>query len=171
MDAFNSLDDGKGGIREKVEELKAKQVPIYLAGHSLGGALAQIGSAVLGCDQIAACYTFGSPRVGNKYFDLWVKPPSYRVVNFADIVPQVPWVGFPFPPQLYVHSGDIRYLPHKMDGLIYRYQPNFIVRGWQLILGLLQLIRAGKILCIADHGVDEYRDKLEAIASARSQAR
>jgi triacylglycerol lipase len=144
MEAFNSLDDGKGGIREKVEELKARQVPIYLAGHSLGGALAQIGCAVLGCDQIAACYTFGSPRVGNKYFDLWVKPPSYRVVNFADIVPQVPWFGFPFPPQLYVHSGDIRYLPRKMDGLIYRYQPNFIVRGWQLILASFSLAEQAK---------------------------
>lgn len=28
--------------------------------------------------------------VGNIYFDLWVKVPSYRVMNYADIVPQVP---------------------------------------------------------------------------------
>jgi len=65
-------------------------VPIYITGHSLGGALAQIAAAVLGSDQVGACYTYGSPRVGNSYFDLWVKVPSYRVLNYADIVPQVP---------------------------------------------------------------------------------
>jgi thioesterase domain-containing protein len=31
-------------------------IPIYITGHSLGGALAQIASAVLGDDQVAACY-------------------------------------------------------------------------------------------------------------------
>src|SRR6516162_5958527 len=72
--------------------------------HSLGGALAQIAGAVLGSDQVAACYTYGSPRVGNFYFDPWVKVPSYRVMNYADIVPQVPL------PIAYRHSGDPRYM-------------------------------------------------------------
>jgi hypothetical protein len=31
-------------------------MPIYITGHSLGGAPAQIASAVLGDDQVAACY-------------------------------------------------------------------------------------------------------------------
>jgi triacylglycerol lipase len=34
---------------------------LYITGHSLGGALAQIASAALERDNIAACYTFGSP--------------------------------------------------------------------------------------------------------------
>src|SRR5690349_15342834 len=91
--AFEQLSDGARGIKEKMNELAnstSDQIPIYITGHSLGGALAQISAAVLGSDRIAACYTFGSPRVGNAVFDLWVKPPSYRVINYADIVPQLP---------------------------------------------------------------------------------
>jgi triacylglycerol lipase len=89
--AFTKLDDGTLGIKDKIDSIKKTTnglVPIYITGHSLGGALAQIAGAVLGNDQIAACYTFGSPRVGNAYFDLWVKVPSYRVMNYADIGPR-----------------------------------------------------------------------------------
>jgi Lipase (class 3) len=74
--AFVKLNEGTLGIKEKLDVVKEATkgaVPIYIAGHSLGGALAQIAGAVLGSDQIAACYTFGSPRVGNFYFDLWVE--------------------------------------------------------------------------------------------------
>jgi len=95
------------GIKEKMDAVKMATkgtVPIYITGHSLGGALAQIAGAVLGSDQVAACYTFGAPRVGNFYFDLWVKVPSYRVMNYADIVPQIPL------PIVYRHSGDPRYM-------------------------------------------------------------
>jgi hypothetical protein len=115
--AFERLSDGAKGITEKMKELQAtmpKDVPIYITGHSLGGALAQIATAVLGDDRVAACYTFGSPRVGNYIFDLWVKPPSYRVINYADIVPQVP---IPVPlVMLYRHSGDPRYMPDEVTG-------------------------------------------------------
>ena len=50
------------------------QVPanlgLYIAGHSLGGALAQIAAASLSeMDNLAACYTFGSPRVATLGFD------------------------------------------------------------------------------------------------------
>ena len=91
--AFVKPNEGKLGIEDKMGAIKQATngaVPIYITGHSLGGALAQIAAAVLGSDQVGACYTYGSPRVGNSYFDLWVKVPSYRVLNYADIVPQVP---------------------------------------------------------------------------------
>jgi len=80
-----------------------------------GRRLAQIATAVLGSDQITACYTFGSPRVGNSYFDLWVKPPSYRVMNDADIVPTVPF------PIIYRHSGDPRYMPDVVQASPFRF--------------------------------------------------
>ena len=63
---------------------------LYITGHSLGGALAQIASAVLERDNLAACYTFGSPRVATAKFDEVVKCPHYRVVNHWDLVPGVP---------------------------------------------------------------------------------
>jgi triacylglycerol lipase len=74
FEAFDEPKNGETGLRKAIDGIKAtrENTPIYLTGHSLGGALAQIATAVFGCDQIAACYTFGSPRVGNAYFDLWV---------------------------------------------------------------------------------------------------
>ncbi|MCI0735773.1 MAG: lipase family protein [Beijerinckiaceae bacterium] len=129
--AFKLLADGADGIGERLEAIKKDtqgKIPIYITGHSLGGALAQIASAVFGDDQVAACYTFGSPRVGNPYFDLWVKVPSYRLINHADIVPQVP---HPLPLiASYRHSGDPRYLRREAGESVYRYQPGTFARLW-----------------------------------------
>jgi hypothetical protein len=173
--AFSLLSDGEKGIRAKLQEVETAtsgRIPIYLTGHSLGGALAQIAAAVYGSDQIAACYTFGSPRVGNAYFDLWVKPPSYRVMNYADIVPQIPWFAAAFPlPIFYRHSGDPRYLAPHNAGSPYRYQPGWPTRIAQLFAGVVQLIRSRQILGIKDHGMTEYETKLAAIAAARTQSR
>jgi predicted lipase len=131
--AFERLSDGATGIREQMRATTPVNVPIYITGHSLGGALAQIGTAVFGNDQIAACYTFGSPRVGNNIFDLWVKPPSYRVINYADIVPQVPIpVPFVMP---YRHSGDPRYMPDHVIGSPYRYEPSLFAKNWAICEG------------------------------------
>lgn len=170
--AFERLSDGHRGIREKIRELQkttSGRLPIYITGHSLGGALAQIAGAVLGSDQIAACYTYGAPRVGNYVFDVWVKAPSYRVINYADIVPQVPIpVPFILP---YRHSGDPRYMPDQVSGSPYRFEPNFFQRVGQFAKAILQLIRAGSILGIEDHQIDGYCQKLNAIAGARTQSR
>jgi len=82
-------------------------VPLYLTGHSLGGALATLASFRLSSGQLPAAgtnpavrfvpratYTFGAPRVGNTAFcAALVKPPLYRVVNNLDIVPLVPLRG------------------------------------------------------------------------------
>jgi len=170
--AFEKLSDGARGLHQKVKELEeatAGQLPIYITGHSLGGAMAQIAAAVLGSDQIAACYTFGSPRVGNSVFDLWVKPPSYRVINYADIVPQVP-IPIPFV-MGYRHSGDPRYLPDRAGGTPYRFEPNIFQRTAQLVRGILQLIVTRSILGIKDHDMGHYCEKLYRIAEARAQAR
>ena len=163
--AFIRLNEATLGIKEKFKQATNGAVPIYITGHSLGGALAQIAGAVLGSDQVAACYTYGSPRVGNFYFDPWVKVPSYRVMNYADIVPQVPL------PIVYRHSGDPRYMPDHLTPSPYRFEPNLLERGWQMIRGLIQLVRAGSILGIQDHAIEAYREKLDAIAAARDQSR
>jgi triacylglycerol lipase len=167
-EAFEKLSNGKQGIRSKIEEIRGETheaVAIYITGHSLGGALAQIAAAVLGKDDVAACYTFGSPRVGNSTFDLWVKVPSYRLINYADIVPQVPF------PLFYRHSGDPRYMPDAVTYTPYRFEPNPFERVWQLLRGLFQLFRSWSILGIKDHDIGEYCKKLNKIAGVRTQAR
>lgn len=166
--AFIRLDEGTLGMKEMMDKVKQSSegaIPIYITGHSLGGALAQIAAAVLGSDQVAAYYTFGAPRVGNSYFDLWVKVPSYRVMNYADIVPQVPL------PIIYRHSGDARYIPQTVIASPFRFEPNLLQRAWQFLQGMAQLISAGSILGIDDHNIARYCEKLNEIAQARGQSR
>ena len=70
---------------------------IYLTGHSLGGAIAQIAGLWLTLDGYEVqVYTFGSPKVTPTFFGN--DPPHYRVIIDSDPVPFVP----PYP---YVHSG------------------------------------------------------------------
>jgi len=69
---------------------KYAKMPLYITGHSLGGALATVATYSLASDRIAACYTFGGPRVGNLQFGQRIKPPIYRIINASDIVPRVP---------------------------------------------------------------------------------
>jgi hypothetical protein len=170
--AFKDLSEGALGLEACLQLATARgdvRRPIYVTGHSLGGALAQIATAVLGSDEFAACYTFGSPKVGNAYFDLWVKPPSYRVIDYADIVPQVPLaIPLLYP---YRHSGDPRYLPDRPEGSPYRYEPRFWVRFGQMIIGVVQFLRSWQILGIEDHAIDIYAAKLAKIAEARTQSR
>jgi hypothetical protein len=79
---------------------------------------------------------------------------------------------FPLPPVLdYRHSGDPRYMPDKVIGSPYRFEPNVFQRAAQFGKGLIQLMRAGSILGIEDHQIGEYCRKLDHIATARSQSR
>lgn len=74
------------------EDLKlAGDLPVYITGHSLGGALAMVATRYLGSDSVGATYTFGCPRVGDDTFFKKIKTPVYRVVNAADGVARIPF--------------------------------------------------------------------------------
>ncbi len=81
-------------------DIKAKhklEKTVYLTGHSLGGAIAQIIGLWLNNDGYnVQIYTFGSPKVSTTYFGS--EPPHYRVALRNDPVPFVP----PWP---FLHSG------------------------------------------------------------------
>ena len=160
--------EGWEGCRRAIAETVKARVPpslgLYITGHSLGGGLAQLAAALLDADNIAACYTFGSPRVGTADFDRQVKCPHYRLVNDWDIVPSVPapWLGFQ-------HSGDPRLLrPSARPEEALRRERNeavaFLVDLWALAVGLI----ARKFLTLEDHRIWNYRAQLEAIAHART---
>lgn len=93
---------------------------VWITGHSLGGALASLFSAMLmeemhtlgaahalGADhRLSGLYTFASPRVGNRAFDKHFstraksqKVLAYRVVNDGDAIPHVP------PEPWFSHAG------------------------------------------------------------------
>lgn len=90
------------GIRGRFRQLLvdiAPENPLYLVGHSLGGAVAQIAALDLALQMPARAqhvqvYAYASPRIGNKTFvslyDQTV-PTSYRIVNVCDVVPYVPF--------------------------------------------------------------------------------
>jgi triacylglycerol lipase len=70
---------------------------IWMTGHSLGGALAELcaAQAVFVSDiPVQGVYTFGQPRVGSKQFaeavDASLGSRIFRFINHRDIVPRVP---------------------------------------------------------------------------------
>ena len=139
--------------------------PIYVAGHSLGGAVAVVASAMIGRDEVAACYTFGSPRVGNRTFDVYVKPPHYRIVNGWDVVPLVP-----FTLMRYNHGGDPRYITRRSEDVARWNRP--ILRALFVnLVAAATLPFTRNLAGVRDHSIGLYVDLLYRITRARSSWR
>lgn len=185
---------------EVVEALRGiSDCQLYLTGHSLGGALAMMAAHHLSrteriqiSDQIAACYTFGGPKIGNREFSAVIKPPIYRVVHAADVVPWVPinlaqllavlaWIGRILPSRRvsdalhrwlaryfnHVHHGDVRWLeggdePNDIPELIQN--PGVIE---QLLRIVPRAILSWQRL-FEDHRIGDYCRKLGAYARYRN---
>lgn len=144
-------------IKESIAKLPG--LPLYITGHSLGAALATVATQYLEANpafsgQIAACYTFGSPRVGNDQFDRDFKSAIYRVVNTTDIVTVIPLLAMG-----YIHIGDIRFLSRN-KGEFRRGIPIFGRLFFFLGAAISKLFTPW----VEDHAIVEYRKKLEAIA-------
>ncbi len=90
LDAYEQV---RGTIEDTINREateKKRTVRLFVTGHSLGGALAVLATRFLPAEHLAACYTFGSPRVGDRDLSKVFKTPIYRVVNASDAVPRVP---------------------------------------------------------------------------------
>lgn len=83
--AYKKVENDIRDLLEGYEDL-----PLYITGHSLGGALAVVATWYQNSDRLAACYTFGAPRVGDQGLIDWFKTPIYRIVNGPDPVTLVP---------------------------------------------------------------------------------
>lgn len=92
--------DAGTGLVDCLRELRDPEwpQPVWITGHSLGGALATmaaarlIGDGVLEPEEIAGVYTFGQPRVGDAAFahDYALAGRHFRVVHDNDVVTRVP---------------------------------------------------------------------------------
>jgi hypothetical protein len=143
--------------------LKLKDIPLYITGHSLGAALATVATQRLEHNPrireiIAACYTFGSPRVGDNHYDIEFKSPIYRIVNTTDIVTIIPLLAMG-----YIHIGDVRFLGNR-EGDFRRGIP-FFQRWYLFVLTMFKFF--GPV--VGAHAIVEYRRKLEAIAQKRNK--
>ena len=144
-------------VREQVDRYLpcAEGLPIFITGHSLGGALATLGASPLSDWGPAACYTFGAPRVGNKGFSKSLRTPVYRVVNPLDTVPLVPPCS-----QGYRHAGVRKRLRRTSPFDTLREIRNSVVRLWQSARGHEVLLY--KVYNTIDrwHNIRVYREKL-----------
>jgi len=166
-----AFDDVRDEIFDIVDKSIGKDLPLYITGHSLGAALATVATQELEekfDDLIAACYTFGSPRVGDGKYEKSIKAPFYRIVNTTDIVTLVPlFLG------TFVHVGDPRYLSRrKIDGVyrIYRGIPNLRRIFESFLETLLALVRLKNPIgpWIGAHDMTIYIEKLGSYAKARN---
>jgi tetratricopeptide (TPR) repeat protein len=138
-------------------------LPLYITGHSLGAALATVATQLLERNQhirktIAACYTFGSPRVAISQYDVDFKSPIYRIVNSMDIVTMIPLLSVG-----YIHIGDMRYLGRR-DGEFRRGIPNF-ERYYLFLAAIFRLYGP----FARNHSINEYVRKLKVIAEKRNR--
>jgi len=147
---------------EKQLKTLSGDLPLYITGHSLGAALATVCTQKLEYkasfqDQIAACYTFGSPRVGDSHFNRAFKAPIYRMTNTTDIVTVVPLLAMG-----YIHVGDPRFLGRK-PGDFYRGIP-LVRRFFYFLFTVFKLFSP----LVGDHAISEYRRKLKDVAEKRN---
>ncbi|MDF3127966.1 lipase family protein [Kiritimatiellaeota bacterium B1221] len=116
---------GENGLEQKVQALaKANpQRPIWITGHSLGGALAALCFARL--PAATGLYLYGSPRVGDQTFiQANMGRPIFRIENATDPVPLVP----PDIPKLKFNFGDLgelRFL--DWQGKVLKERPVFVL--------------------------------------------
>jgi triacylglycerol lipase len=84
-----------GQLRQAAEQFNP-DLPCYITGYSLGGAVAVLAAATLAEGQLKSqlqVYTYAMPRVGNPAFAERYNrlvPQTYRIVNQADLVPTLP---------------------------------------------------------------------------------
>ncbi len=131
--------------------LKSNDLPLWFAGHSLGGAMATICAGRCKLAEIPsnpeAIFSYGSPRVGNNRYINYVKVRHYRWVNNNDIVPRVPptWLG-------YRHCGREMYL--DASGNLRKLKPwgRFADR-WK---GFMMTLKKWKLDHLSDHSMDQY---------------
>lgn len=175
----------KDEIQDYINE-NCQDKPLLITGHSLGGALATVATKKLLHSQIAACYTFGSPRVADEDWMLGIKTPVYRIVNSADPVTMlppgaevmdtltflfkfVPYIGDKVSEYLkrhfkdYSHTGYMRYLTNIEDGDYEKARLLYSVSFTRRIRAYL-FKKAPFASIPADHTMSTYRKKIFHIA-------
>jgi triacylglycerol lipase len=111
-----------------VVKLRTQDQPLFLTGHSLGGALATLATRRLihAGQSVQGLYSFGSPRVGDRTymesFNGALTGRAFRVVNDEDIVAKLPFkaIGYCHVGEKYRFdgTGQLCLKPASPDGLL-----------------------------------------------------
>ena len=191
-------DDVAAQIEMLLADDAIKDKPLFIAGHSLGGAVATMATKRLSAEhKIAACYTYGSPRVGTEEWVFQIKSSIYRIVNSADPVPMVPLSGtaafwlakglravgrlIPWGGGLlvtfgnwiertmsgYAHAGNMRFLTDCKNEDLSNAELLYTVGWGRRLRGALSGIRPWGKV-LSDHGITLYRRKMMYVAVKRN---
>lgn len=147
-----------GQYRLKIQQNKKK--PLFLTGHSLGGAMATIAAAILVHRDLpfTSCYTFGQPRVMDKetasIFNIKCKERFFRFHNNNDIVTRVPArvMGFS-------HVGDYLYI--SQEEVIHQ-EPGFWFKFVDYVDGTISARSEEGIDFLTDHDMSKYLKAIES---------
>lgn len=154
---FDAVLDCFDEVMERVAEVMRPDTPIYITGHSLGGAMAAIFYAKLAEQRslrqqqrstATACYTFGMPRFG----DLSAKsflPAPYHVFNQFDAVPTLPPTSMGF-----ADCGTERCIDARPAVVTIVSKGN---AGFRKSKGIATL------LGISDHRMEKYLERLDVL--------
>ena len=146
-------------VWERVKDAVPGEKPLFITGHSLGAALANLCSAyfVEAGRKVSGLYTFGCPRVGDQTFademNRTLYRQHYRYVNNNDTVTRVPPRSFG-----YSHSGDLKYFTESGE---FEEDPSRWSRFLDRIKGRLEDFGEWGTDGLKDHGIDHYVENLE----------
>lgn len=148
---------------------------LFVTGHSLGGALSSLYATMLHytgktavARRLAAVYTFGQPRVGDKEFAAYgndkLTGKYFRVVYCNDVVPRVP---FDDRLMAFKHFGACVYFNSVYAGVLLREEPNpnffGVARILTMHLNALWEVFQGLILVTLEHG-HEYSESATCVS-------
>lgn len=137
------------------DELVVPQPPLFLTGHSLGGAMTTIAAAYLANEDkpFLGAYTFGQPRSmtldTSRLFNSWTTGRVHRFHNNNDLVPRVPGrlMG-------YSHVGKLVYITAKKT---LHNNAGFWLRFLDAVDGAVEAIREEGLEFIRDHAMEDYK--------------
>ena len=146
-----------GQYKLKIQE--GNRRPLFITGHSLGGAMATIAAAILAHRDVpfTACYTFGQPRAMDKetarIFNVECKSRVFRFHNNNDIVTRVPArvMG-------YSHVGEYLYI--AQEGTIHP-EPGFWFKFVDFVDGSVSALKEKGFDYIEDHDMANYLAAIE----------
>ncbi|KAL3681759.1 hypothetical protein R1sor_024715 [Riccia sorocarpa] len=130
-------------ITATVKEIMKKnpEAKLFVTGHSLGGALANLYTAFLFfnnedliTNRFGALYTFGQPRVGSEQYSKFLiskigKSRYWRVVYGNDLVPRIPFDDLHFE---FKHCGYCYYFDERFEEQTLKEAPNHNYFSWRI---------------------------------------
>jgi hypothetical protein len=166
-----ALDSVQSQVSAEIFSPRRQGRRIWLAGHSLGGALAMLYAwrffNAFHQLPFAGIYTLGQPRVGNSAFrDTYnfsgLKSRTFRIVHADDLIPRIPWLL-----GIYRHAGHEVFVSGagsqppsprlwRAGNSEFRIDPPLRFKVPFDIRNAWRELQHGKLALLADHHVENY---------------